>query len=746
MAISESYDFNLDRDGIISKAYVMVGAVAIGEDPTAAEITEGSKTLNLMLKGWQTEGIGLWLNQKIDVSVTTSTKSYDLGAAIPRPLQIIEGKRITSGVETSLLQITRSEYLSIRDKTTTGTISKFYYDPQLTTGVLYVYPPSDNSTDTLEFTIKKPISDFDASTDDGEFPPEWLDAVVMNLAVRVSIENGIEISQDLKELAIASKALAKEFDIEKDTPSYDPALDRGQLISEAYKLAGVTQIGSDPTIDELLDGITSLNSMLHGWQTEGIGLWLNKKIEVSAVSGSKSYDLGAAIPRPLFIIEGKRITSGVETPLLQITRSEYLSIQDKTTSGTTSQFYYDPQLITGILYVWPPSDNATDTFEFTIKQPMTDFDADVEDGEFPPEWRDAVITNLAVRISIKKGAAVSPDLKELALTSKALAKEFDVEKDRPSYDPALDRGNLISEAYRLAGVTPIGVDPTIEELLDGISSLNSMLRSWQTEEIGLWLNQKITVFLAPDTKSYSLGLTGDNASATTIKTGMKVAGEASDGTIDVDSIIGVSSGDYIGIELDDGTLQWTTINGAPSGDTITLSSNLTGASAIENHVYTYTTKTDRPLRIIDALRVDSDGITTPLLISSRSEYMLLSNKATTGVVTQIYYDPQLTNGVLYVWPTCDNVKYTIELTVKVPVTDFDASNSTGEVPPEWRDAIVSNLALRIAMKQAAVISSDRKYINFNINPSLKQFAAESKFMAQSHDDEKEPFFFQPSYR
>ena len=528
--------------------------------------------------------------------------------------------------------------------------------------------------------------------------------------------------------------------------SYDFSLDRDGLISKAYTMVGAVAIGEDPTTDELTEGGRTLNLMLKGWQTEGIGLWLNQEITVSLTTGTKAYDLGVGIPRPLKIIEAKRVASGVHYPILQIRRSEYMSIADKATSGTVSQFYYDPQLTTGVLYVWPPSDNTDDTLELTVKKPISDFDVSTDDGEFPAEWLDAVVLNLALRIGIENGIEINPELKELAAVSKGLAKEFDTEKDIPSYDPALDRGHLISEAYSLAGVVPIGSDPTLDELLDGTVSLNSMLKGWQTEGIGLWLNQVVTLFLGYETQSYSLGPSGDHISASIVKTEVATAASSGDTDIVVDSITGITNGDYLGIELDDGTVQWTTVNGVPSGSTIVAAAVRTDDAAVDNHIYTYTTKAQRPLVILEARRINGDGISTPLLQISRNEYMSLSDKSNSGIINQIFYDPQLTNGVLFVWPTCADVKDTLELTIKAPISDFDASNNAGELPPEWRDAIVSNLALRIAMKQPPITSPDGRGTRFIINPELKKLAIESKFMARTFDDEKTSVFFQPERR
>lgn len=304
-----------------------------------------------------------------------------------------------------------------------------------------------------------------------------------------------------------------------------------------------------------------------------------------------------------------------------------------------------------------------------------------------------------------------------------------------SYDFSLDRDGLISKAYTMVGAVAIGEDPTSDELTEGGKTLNLMLKGWQTEGIALWLNQTVTLFLGHETQSYSLGPSGDHMSAAIVKTEVATAASSGDTDIVVDSITGITDGDYFGIELDDGTVQWTTVNGTPSGSTIVAAAVLTDDAAVDNHIYTYATKAQRPLEIIEGRRINGGGVSTPLLQISRKEYMALSDKSTAGIINQIYYDPQLTNGILFVWPTCEDVQDTLELTIKKPIMDFDSSADDGEFPVEWTMAIVSNLAVLIGMENG-----------IPLNAQLGRLAESSKFMARTFDEEKTSIFFQPERR
>ena len=59
MAVSGSIDFSINRDELITEALELSGRLRIGATPTAAQITSAARTLNMMVKAWQADGIQL---------------------------------------------------------------------------------------------------------------------------------------------------------------------------------------------------------------------------------------------------------------------------------------------------------------------------------------------------------------------------------------------------------------------------------------------------------------------------------------------------------------------------------------------------------------------------------------------------------------------------------------------------------------------------------------------------------------
>ena len=258
-----------------------------------------------------------------------------------------------------------------------------------------------------------------------------------------------------------------------------------------------------------------------------------------------------------------------------------------------------------------------------------------------------------------------------------------------STDFNLTRDELLLGALRLVGKSGRGKTASASDIADAAEALELMVKQLQSTGVHLWKVKAATLFIQKGTQSYDLP--DANMTLDYITTSMKVAGVATDGTIDINSISGISNADFIGILLDDDTMQWTTVNGAPSGDTVTLTDALTGAAAISNTVYAYTTKIVRPLKPLAARRQNTSG-DVDIDVITRDEYFRLPIKSSTGEVNQTYYDPQLTTGKLYVWPTGNRSDDRLQVDFMMPLEDFDLSNITPDFPQEWLLALKFGVA------------------------------------------------------
>lgn len=263
-----------------------------------------------------------------------------------------------------------------------------------------------------------------------------------------------------------------------------------------------------------------------------------------------------------------------------------------------------------------------------------------------------------------------------------------------------NRDQIIRFAMRKCRAIGSGETPGSELVNDFAFQLNAMVKRWQVKGLKVWTRTEAVLFPQASQVRYTLGPnSSDHAVLDTGYVETAVATAAADGasSIVVDSITGISSGDYIGTVVDDGTVHWTTVNGAPSGSTITLTAALDDSAAVDNIVYAYTTKLQRPIMIESARWFDEgDSTDRPIQKLARGDYFDLPNKTQTGEVTNFHYDPQITNGVLYLWNAVSSIDGVVKFTFRRAIEDFDAAGNNPDFPQEWIDALGWNLAKAMA--------------------------------------------------
>lgn len=91
MSTSGSVDFNLTATEIISEAMETLGVIGPGITPTAVELQSGLRSLNMMVKSWQTDGLHLWLHTEAALFLVEGQVEYDLpGANVAKVANLVE--------------------------------------------------------------------------------------------------------------------------------------------------------------------------------------------------------------------------------------------------------------------------------------------------------------------------------------------------------------------------------------------------------------------------------------------------------------------------------------------------------------------------------------------------------------------------------------------------------------------------------------------------------------------------------
>lgn len=224
MATSGSTDFNLTRNEIIKAALRKCRAYDQGSEPTQEAIAEGAEALNVMVKAWQGRGVFLWTTEWVTKTFSSSDTSFSVASdtlGIQKAFY-----RDSSGDDTQIRIISFEEYNNIADKDSAGTMSVIAFDTQLTPKI-YVWEPVDTFTDVLHYQRIRKLEDFDSSSDNPDFPEEWLEALIYGLAARLASEYGLPIHDRNELSSLGAGTFLSAFNNNQDA-------DRNRMIWPAY--------------------------------------------------------------------------------------------------------------------------------------------------------------------------------------------------------------------------------------------------------------------------------------------------------------------------------------------------------------------------------------------------------------------------------------------------------------------------------------------------------------------------------
>lgn len=179
MPTSGSTDFSLNAREVCTYALKLLRAVPAGSTPSAEDMADAVETLNMMLKSWQMTLPNLWRQTNASLALVDATASYSL----PAVYRLISARLRQSSRDMPMGMLTRTEYEELVLKTSAGTPTQYYFDPQRATSTLYVWPVlATASGSTIEYTYQRRFEDIDDEDNDLDIPQEYLQTVGYNLA------------------------------------------------------------------------------------------------------------------------------------------------------------------------------------------------------------------------------------------------------------------------------------------------------------------------------------------------------------------------------------------------------------------------------------------------------------------------------------------------------------------------------------------------------------------------------------
>jgi hypothetical protein len=190
MATSDSRNFDLDVGEIIEEAYERCGL----EMRTGYDARTARRSLNLMFADWANRGLNMWTVTQATKAITSGTASYAFDATYVDLLEVV--LRNSSGVDYTLSQMSRGEYLTTPNKTSTGQPSQYFFDRQ-TIPTITLWSTPDASYTLVYYYVSR-IQDADAMINNADAPFRFLPCMVAGLAYYLAMKKAPDRVQLLK--------------------------------------------------------------------------------------------------------------------------------------------------------------------------------------------------------------------------------------------------------------------------------------------------------------------------------------------------------------------------------------------------------------------------------------------------------------------------------------------------------------------------------------------------------------------
>ena len=241
MAVSTSWDFTSTRNEIITEALEFIRVIGEGDTPSTEQFNSATRTLNMMIKDWQKDGIFLWkLEERTKVFTASSRrtgsdglyyrciKSHTSVTATNKPITgtewntywILDGASTdgawangasyvasgiislsdneviginkaflrTAGTDRELEVISRKDYLEISDKGTHGEPNKIFCETRLDKVNFYLHPQPDDITQILHYDAYLRLKDFDIAGNNPDMDNKYILTLAVNLAFLLSFK------------------------------------------------------------------------------------------------------------------------------------------------------------------------------------------------------------------------------------------------------------------------------------------------------------------------------------------------------------------------------------------------------------------------------------------------------------------------------------------------------------------------------------------------------------------------------
>lgn len=198
MATSGTYSFTVTRDDVINAALRAMGVISAGQTASSDDLINCTQALNLILKAWAKKGLLVWTIDQQALPLVAGKGTYTVGSGAEfntpyHPPRLLSAflRNNASESDVVVLNIAKSDYDLLGNKTSQSIVNQVWYDPQLPLGVLYVYSVPQDANYTLYATFQRPLQDITSATDNFDLSQDFFLPLKWSLVEETCWEYGL---------------------------------------------------------------------------------------------------------------------------------------------------------------------------------------------------------------------------------------------------------------------------------------------------------------------------------------------------------------------------------------------------------------------------------------------------------------------------------------------------------------------------------------------------------------------------
>jgi hypothetical protein len=194
---------------IIKAALRKIHVLGRGAPLNANDANEALDELNNMMASFSVEGAVTFQEIKETFSLQNNKEQYTVGSGQDFDTEAftqITACYVTQGsTDYSVSSFDEKDYARIAQKTVGGSVPNiYYYDDNFPIANVFLYPVPSAST-TITFYSRKPLASFANLDGSIDFPPQYRDMLIYNLAIRLASEYEKTPLPQVSELAASTK-------------------------------------------------------------------------------------------------------------------------------------------------------------------------------------------------------------------------------------------------------------------------------------------------------------------------------------------------------------------------------------------------------------------------------------------------------------------------------------------------------------------------------------------------------------